>query len=196
MAYKTREKLIEVARQLFVHKGVDNTTMNDIATASDKGRRTIYTYFKSKVEIYKAVIERESEKQVAVLRSIAETPGIPANEKLTNFLLASCSPPMDSNGNVFDSFLSMFSRDFKKMKKVRTIAYDKEHALVDKILQEGIDGGIFDPDQCRRMRGFIRQWMVAVDWAAATRTSSSPSDIEFQRNLVDFMVRGTMKSEK
>ena len=41
MVVKTREKLIEVARQLFVHKGLENTTMNDIANASEKGRRTI-----------------------------------------------------------------------------------------------------------------------------------------------------------
>ncbi|WP_304467832.1 TetR family transcriptional regulator, partial [uncultured Muribaculum sp.] len=44
MAIKTREKLIEVARQLFARKGIENTTMNDIANASEKGRRTIYTY--------------------------------------------------------------------------------------------------------------------------------------------------------
>ncbi len=48
MVLKTRERLIEVARQLFAHKGVANTTMNDIAEASEKGRRTIYTYFKNK----------------------------------------------------------------------------------------------------------------------------------------------------
>ena len=51
MVLKTREKLIDVARQLFVHKGVENTTMNDIAAASDKGRRTIYTYFKNKLDV-------------------------------------------------------------------------------------------------------------------------------------------------
>ena len=60
MVSKTRERLIEVARQLFVRKGVENTTMLDIANASDKGRRTIYTYFKNKREIHQAVIERES----------------------------------------------------------------------------------------------------------------------------------------
>lgn len=65
MASKTREKLIEVARQLFAHKGIENTTMSDIATASEKGRRTIYTYFKNKREIYNAVIEKESEQVVA-----------------------------------------------------------------------------------------------------------------------------------
>ena len=34
---KTREMLVDVARQLFARMGVDNTTMNDIAQASRKG---------------------------------------------------------------------------------------------------------------------------------------------------------------
>lgn len=33
---KTRAKLVDVARQLFAKKGVDDTTMNDIAVASKK----------------------------------------------------------------------------------------------------------------------------------------------------------------
>ncbi len=38
---KTREMLVDVARQLFAKSGLENTTMNDIAIASRKGRRTL-----------------------------------------------------------------------------------------------------------------------------------------------------------
>ena len=58
---KTRAKLVDVARQLFAKRGVDDTTMNDIAVASKKGRRTLYTYFKSKEDIYMSVVESELE---------------------------------------------------------------------------------------------------------------------------------------
>ena len=54
---KTRQKLVDVARQLFAKNGIANTTMNDIAKASGKGRRTFYTYFKSKDDVYYSVIE-------------------------------------------------------------------------------------------------------------------------------------------
>ncbi len=33
---KTRDKLIDIARQLFAHKGIENTTMNDIFFFYDK----------------------------------------------------------------------------------------------------------------------------------------------------------------
>ena len=48
---KTRQTLVDVARKLFAKQGLENTTMNDIAVASGKGRRTIYTYFKTKEDI-------------------------------------------------------------------------------------------------------------------------------------------------
>ena len=70
MVLKTRDRLIEVARQLFARKGIENTTMNDIASASDKGRRTIYTYFKNKRDIFNAVIEQETDKLMETLRMI------------------------------------------------------------------------------------------------------------------------------
>ena len=76
---KTRQLLVDVARQLFAKKGLENTTMNDIATASGKGRRTLYTYFKSKEDIYYAVIECELERlsdrldEVAAKRYVPKT---------------------------------------------------------------------------------------------------------------------------
>ena len=68
---KTRQLLVDVARQLFAKNGLENTTMNDIAVASGKGRRTLYTYFKSKEDIYYAVIEGELERLSDKLDEVA-----------------------------------------------------------------------------------------------------------------------------
>ena len=68
---KTRQKLVDVARQLFAKKGIENTTMNDIAVASGKGRRTLYTYFKNKEEVYYAVIAAELERLSDKLDEVA-----------------------------------------------------------------------------------------------------------------------------
>ena len=78
---KTKKDLIDVARQLFAKKGVENTTMNDIAEASHRGRRTLYTYFRSKQDIYKAVIESELSVLYARLEEVVRRE-IRADEKL------------------------------------------------------------------------------------------------------------------
>lgn len=87
MVSKTRDRLIEVARQLFARKGVENTTMLDIAAASDRGRRTLYTYFRNKREIHQAVIEREGEQAVARERAV-QLSDLTAREKLRSILFA------------------------------------------------------------------------------------------------------------
>ena len=69
---KTKARLVDVARQLFAKMGVENTTMNDIALASKKGIRTLYTYFKSKDEIYWAVVESELDILWDLMKRVSE----------------------------------------------------------------------------------------------------------------------------
>lgn len=78
---KTRQKLVDVARQLFAKKGLNGTTMNDIAVASGKGRRTLYTYFSRKEDIYYAVIESELERLSDKLDEVAAK-RIPPQDKI------------------------------------------------------------------------------------------------------------------
>ena len=119
MVSKTRDKFIEVARQLFARKGVENTTMNDIASASEKGRRTIYTYFKSKREIFNAVIESETDQLLRNLRIIVARP-ISADEKLREYIgcrFETMKEIVRRNG----SLRAGFFRDVRKVDRARSI---------------------------------------------------------------------------
>ena len=141
MVSKTREKLIEVARQLFAHKGVENTTMNDIASASEKGRRTIYTYFKSKRDIYNAVVKNESELIVERLSNIPAQ-SLSPEEKLMNFIFVrfdAIKELVTRNG----SLRAGFFRDVRKVERARKVTSPKEVHILETILQEGVDSGIF-----------------------------------------------------
>ena len=83
---KTRAQLVDVARRLFAKMGVENTTMNDIAVASQRGRRTLYTYFKSKEDIYLAVVESELDILTDTMKRVTEK-DIRADEKLMEMKL-------------------------------------------------------------------------------------------------------------
>ena len=84
---KTRNKLIEVARTLFAKQGIEETTMNDIALASGKGRRTLYTYFKSKEDIYDAVVQDELELMAQKMAEVAQQDMDP-EDKLVSLIYA------------------------------------------------------------------------------------------------------------
>ena len=138
---KTREKLIEVARLLFARKGVENTTMNDISQASKKGRRTLYTYFKSKHEIYQAVAEYELGIILVSLSEVVKK-DLPADRKLLEFIdvrLETVKNVVFRNGTLRADFF----RDIWRVENVRKNIDKKELEFIEKILSDGVKEGIF-----------------------------------------------------
>lgn len=161
MVMKTRDKFIEVARQLFARKGVENTTMNDIASASEKGRRTIYTYFKSKREIFNAVIESETDQLLGRLRHILALPVTP-EEKLRGYIdvrFEAMREIVSRNG----SLRAGFFRDVRKVDRAKKIITKKETALLREILIEGVRKGDFTVPDINRFSVIVTQTIQGLD---------------------------------
>lgn len=165
MASKTRERLLDVARQLFASNGVERITMNDIATASDKGRRTIYTYFKNKKEIYEAVIERESEAIIMKLRDVV-TSDFEPEEKLRRFLNARFDIVDETiKASATSQLISYITLDYKRLERIRELAVAKEQELINTMIDEGIRKGAFDPKQCELLPGVYQMIFQGYDFS-------------------------------
>ncbi|MCM1071228.1 MAG: TetR/AcrR family transcriptional regulator [[Clostridium] fimetarium] len=164
MGSKTRDKLIEVARQLFARKGVENTTMLDIANASDKGRRTIYTYFKNKKEIHQAVIERESEQLVSRERSIISN-DTPAAERISELLHARADivAGQATGWQMPDSIPDLLKLDFRRSGRTKRLAALKEMQIVREILAEGVRSGEFDREQAKRAESLVVVLLLGIE---------------------------------
>lgn len=141
---KTRAKLVNVARQLFAKKGVEDTTMNDIAQASKKGRRTLYTYFKSKEQIYMAVVESELEMLSTQMEKAASKPVSPDKKILELIMthLDAIKMVVYRNGTLRADFF----RDIWRVEAMRKEFDRKETALFCRVLHEGKEQNLFDID--------------------------------------------------
>ena len=141
---KTKAKLVDVARQLFAKMGVENTTMNDIALASKKGRRTLYTYFKSKEDIYMAVVESELDMLSDMMKRVSEK-NISPDEKMIEMIytrLDAVKEVVFRNGTLRANFF----RDIWRVEKVRKRFDAKEILLFKDVLREGVEKGVFRID--------------------------------------------------
>ena len=141
---KTKIKLVDVARQLFAKRGLENTTMNDIAQASGKGRRTLYTYFKSKEEIYWAVIEGELERINEKMTEVAAQTMEP-EDKLVEVVythLNMIKEAVQRNGNLRAEFF----RNIIMVEKVRKNFDRSEIHIFATIMAEGVQSGRFEID--------------------------------------------------
>lgn len=191
MALKTRDRLIEVARQLFARKGVANTTMNDIAEASEKGRRTIYTYFSSKKEIYNAVLEAESDRMVTSLRAIAESDA-PVEERLRRFMMARLEEGR-TIGSAYSSLLAWLKFDMRRMERIHKLVSAKERALLHGLLDEGIASGVFDAGRCSLLRGFVDVCFNGIDLSNISADEASGQH-DAHTALVEFVVSDIVKN--
>jgi AcrR family transcriptional regulator len=56
-----RRFILDAARRVFAKKGVEDTSMDDIAGEAEYTRRTLYAYFKSRDEIYLSIFIEDME---------------------------------------------------------------------------------------------------------------------------------------
>lgn len=158
---KTRQKLIEVARDLFAHNGLEATTMNDIAQASGKGRRTLYTYFRNKEEIYKAVVEEELERLSERMELVAAQDAAPERKILTLIYahLNAMRETVARNG----SLRAEFFRNIWNVEKVRRAFDIEELNVLERVLQEGSDAGRFKIVNVRLMAEIIHYCVKGLE---------------------------------
>lgn len=169
MVSKTRDRLIEVARQLFARKGVENTTMLDIAAASDRGRRTLYTYFRNKREIHQAVIEREGEQAVARERAVQQS-DLSARDKLRSILVARFETlRCEAAQRAADPRPLMSLLEGKRVGKIRRLAAVKEVEILRDVVARGVASGEFRADMAERVVPLVVLMMLGVDATASDR---------------------------
>lgn len=190
MASRTKDKLIDVARQLFAHKGVENTTMNDIASASDKGRRTIYTYFKSKTEIFNAVVNREAQ---SIIERIADIPPMPISpeEKLMNFIFSrfeAVKEVVGRNGSLKASFFL----DVRRVDRIRRVNKHKEIVLLKEILNEGVQQGAFRIKHVDKTAEILLMAMQGLDlhYIRDSFADLGINKLKLREYLKDFLLNG------
>lgn len=158
---KTRAKLVDVARQLFAKKGVEATTMNDIAVASKKGRRTLYTYFKSKDQIYMAVVESELKMLSDTMDKVAKKPTVP-DEKILELItthLDIIKMAVYRNGTLRADFF----RDIWRVEAMRKYFDNNEIKLFREVLREGKEQGLFDIDNVEIIADILHYCIKGIE---------------------------------
>ena len=184
---KTKKQLIDVARELFASRGRLNITKNDIAEAPKKGRRTLYTYFKSKDEVYKAVIENEVNLVIEALEENAKKT-MEAFEKLKNHIfihLDSIKNSVTRNGTLRADFF----RDIYEVERSRRRMDVAELKLIKNILDEGLKSGNFKEMDSEMLSTIILYSLRGLEIPYIRQNLSS----EFDKNkheIVEFVFRG------
>lgn len=141
---EVRLKIIEIARNIFTHFGFKKTTMEEIALATRKGKSSIYYYFNSKEDIFKAVVEKEAEELKAELYKKTADIDDPI-ERLKIYITVRMRK-LNKLTNFYTAIKSDYLSHFEFIEQIRK-SYDlDEVGVVTGIIQEGIEKGKFSVD--------------------------------------------------
>ena len=147
MKEKTRRNILNVARSLFANNGIGRTTMLDVARASGLGRRTLYMYYKTREDLYKAVVKSEIDLIINRLQEVVKA-NLSPEKKLLRFVterMKALEDLVSRNRSIRSDLLNAHSR-IENMRKELDI---QEQAYMAEILKEGNHSGNFqieDPD--------------------------------------------------
>ncbi len=187
---KTKKHLIETARDLFAKKGKDNVTMNEIATTSNKGRRTLYTYFRNKEEVYKTVVKFELSLIISELEENLKTK-VSSYTKLKKHLIThlySTKKVVQRNGTLRAAFF----RDILEVERYRKELDNTERKIIKEILDEGIKKGEFI--ECNTDILSIITLNALKGLEVPYIINNISSDLEKNRNdIIDLVFKGIKK---
>lgn len=136
-----RNSIVEVAREIFAHYGFRKTTMHEIADKVGKGKSSLYYYFSSKEDVYRAVIEKEADTMKHKLIDAVAGVDDPV-EKLRKYVVTRMEI-LHELVNFHQAINSEYLTNLDFIQKMRKKYDIEEISLLKSILQLGADSGTF-----------------------------------------------------
>jgi AcrR family transcriptional regulator len=139
---KARDRIVEAALEVFTKKGYHDTTMDDIAERLGVSKGALYLYFKSKEELYRAILNARFHNLTDLLRSTASDGQTPA--KTCEEFFEDLTKDSSSLGHSFE-VISEASRNPVLAKVVRE-NYRDTVEVIEQCLKEWRREGSFRKD--------------------------------------------------
>ena len=138
---QVRAEIVGVARKIFTRYGFRKTTMEEIAAASRKGKSSIYYYFKSKEDIFRAVVEHEAAELRTELYRAINSKRDPI-ERLKAYVMFRLYN-IKTVSNFYAALKDEFLEQMEFIEEIRQRFDEEELSVVRGILETGIREGAF-----------------------------------------------------
>jgi AcrR family transcriptional regulator len=137
-----RDNIVELARVIFSKFGYKKTTMDDIAIAAGKGKSSLYYYFKSKEEVFEAVVESEAATLSKELNKVLNKDIMP-QDKLREYILVRLQV-IETLSNIMEVIKNKYLTEIECVFGIRKKYDQDEIRMLKVILEEGIEKQVFD----------------------------------------------------
>jgi len=135
---RTRSRILQAARDLFMERGVVGTTVDELADAADVSRATFFNYFASKTAVVEAMLLELDNAFFGRLNELLDE-DIPVAELLETFFARSAKGIVDS-GEFFRVMLAESEKSFQDP-DIGSDRYRIMTRAFEKVIEKGIAAG-------------------------------------------------------
>ncbi len=146
-ADERRTEILEAAQRLFMSRGYDATTVNDLISAVGISKGAFYHHFSSKDDVLRALVWNMAEQGLAALSPIFEREDITPLEKLKSFF-NSGQQYKKENAPALRSIIEVLFREENLRLRLQAAEQMTEIIVphLGRVLEEGAKTGQFDID--------------------------------------------------
>jgi len=139
-----QRQILQAAKQLFRVHGLHKVTMDDVAMAVGKGRSSLYYYYKSKDEIFDAVMQIEiGDMLAAMTKAVDKAQGV--EQKINAFFASKLNVLREKNAfyNALDAGMDADAISQFNQTKIahHRLIMKQEGALLRRVLTGGMEQG-------------------------------------------------------
>lgn len=135
------QHILEASYQVFVRKGFEEATMQDIADEADLGVATVFRYFPKKTKLIIAVMVDILEKRLPLFQRILESEGtcLQKIERLLDHYLSISKPTSSGNMKLLEAFEIYAAYSQEPMEDIANYhkAYTDIVEVIEAIIREG-----------------------------------------------------------
>ncbi len=146
-----KSDIVKVARDLFQTKEYDNVTMQDVMNSLNIAKGTIYHYFKSKEELFEAVIENIVDNKIEHMKNLMVNATGTALKRIQ--ILITAGNISTQNPKILNALHSPINYTLHAQLLAATLV--KLAPLYAQLIQEGCTEGIFKTDSPLESAEFI-----------------------------------------
>ena len=143
------QKILDTAERLFIEKGYEKTSLQDIITETGLSKGAIYHHFASKEDIFYYVCDRIGQRNAAVLSAVRDDGTLNGLEKLRKMFKDSLQP--ERQAKMFCMMPYLMDNAKFLATEMRSIFKDVVPVFVEPIIRQGIEDGSIRTDHPREL---------------------------------------------
>lgn len=147
-----KQKLLKIAYNMFLTKGYDNTSIDDIINEAQIAKGTYYYYFESKEQTLEEVINMMINEEVELANGILNMP-ISIPEKLVGVITSLRPKPHEQEmQNILNKKENIVMHE-----KINNRIIEEAIPLLEQVVKEGIESNIFN---CNHIKERLRMLLI------------------------------------